>query len=106
MPAGGSITVRNGGGYIARFSVKFRGPDGKCYAENSGNFTLGVSKSIEFPPGSTDIVVKVEEMWGFGWSTILTKEYPTVVRKEFQLYGTTLSPNYHEKDSNGSSDMQ
>ena len=67
-----------------------------CYSENSGNFPLGVKKAIEFPPGSTDIAVKVEEMWGFGWSTIFTKEYPNVVRKEFHLYGTTLHPNYRE----------
>ena len=98
MSGGGVILVRNNGGYIARFSVKYRGPDDRCYSENSGNFPLGIKKAIEFPPGSTDIAVKVEEMWGFGWSTIFTKEYPNVVRKEFHVYGTTLHPTYREID--------
>ena len=96
--SGGSITVRNSGAYVARFYVKYTDTDGKRVEHDSGDFTVGVNKSIELPPGSIHIVVKAEEMWGFGWSTIFTKEYPSVVCKEFQLLGTTLDPYYHEKD--------
>ena len=37
-------------------------------------------------------------MWGFGWSTIFIKEYATVVRKKFVVFGTTLFPDYEESD--------
>lgn len=93
----GIIVVRNCGGYVARFTVKYT-HNGQRYTEESGNFTAGVNKSIEFPSGSTDIVVKAEELWGFGWSTIFCKEYSYTVRKWFELTGTTLHPDYHEKD--------
>lgn len=95
--SGGAIVVRNGGGYIAKFTVKYK-YKGSHYTKESGIFSIGVNKSIEFPSGSTDIMVKAEEMWGFGWSVIFTKEYSTVVRKRFDLYGTTLHPNYCEKE--------
>ena len=93
----GIIVVRNCRGYVARFTVKYT-HNGQRYTEESGNFTAGVNKSIEFPSGSTDIVVKAEELWGFGWSTIFCKEYSYTVRKWFELTGTTLHPDYHEKD--------
>ena len=93
----GSITVRNGGGYVARFYVKYTGPDGERHQEDSGDFTLGVNKSIELPPGSTLISLKVEEFWGFVWSTIFVKEFDTCVTKCYEIYGTTLDPHYHEK---------
>lgn len=95
MP-GGVIVVRNCGGYIARFSVTYTHNDHN-FTKESGIFTIGINKSIEIPAGSTDILVKAEEMWGLGWSTIFTKEYSSVVRKKFDLYGTTLHPHYCEK---------
>ena len=97
MGGGGVIIVRNGGGYIARFTVKYT-HNGNRYTNESGMFTIGVNKSIEYPAGSTDIIVKAEEMWGLGWSVIFTKEFPSVVRKRFDLYGTTLHPHYCEKE--------
>ena len=92
----GYISVRNTGGFVARFSVEYTRSSGSRTREDSGNISLGVNKSIELPPGSTDISLKVEEMWGFGWSTIFDKHYSSVVNKEFQVYGTTLAPCYKE----------
>ena len=91
----GSITVRNMGGYVAKFYVEFT-VNGQRYTRHSGVFSLGVNKAIELPAGSTDIVVKAEEMWGFGWSTIFVKNYAYVVTKSFELGGTTLDPSYNE----------
>ena len=97
MP-GGVIVIRNGGGYIARFSVRFINDERKHITRESGIFTVGVNKSIEFPSESKDIIVKAEAMWGLGWSTIFTKEFSTAVRKKFYLRGTTLNPSYREDD--------
>ena len=93
----GHIIVINKGAYIARFFVKYTGPDGKRVNYDSGDFTEGVTKSVELPAGSTYITVKAQELALPGeWSTIFIKEYPTVVRKEFELLGTTLDPYYRE----------
>jgi hypothetical protein len=92
---GGSILVRCEGGYVAKFRVsyKFGGSD---FSVDSGNISLGVSKSVTIPAGATNIRLKVEEMWGFGWSTIFTKDYAEPVTKCFKVYGTTLKPKYEE----------
>ena len=64
---------------------------------DSGDFIEGLRKSCELPAGSTYITVKAQELSLPGeWSTIFIKEYPTVVRKEFELLGTTLDPYYRE----------
>lgn len=90
---GGSILVRCEGGYVARFtlSCKYKDHD---FSKHSGNISLGVNKSESMPAGATNIHLKVEEMWGFGWSTIFTKDYPSPVTECFKVYGTTLSPKY------------
>ena len=100
MSTGGSITCQNHGGYVARFYVKYTKPDGQREAKDSGDFSIGVNKVIEIPAGSTEIVVKAEENWAFGWSNIFLKEYPGVVCKIFELLGTTLDPHYKERDCN------
>ena len=93
--AGGSVKVRNEGGYVARFSLSYTF-QGHNFTKNSGTFSLGVNKSIEIPEGATDIHLKVEEMWGFGWSTIFTKVFPTPESKSYKVYGTTLNPKWAE----------
>jgi hypothetical protein len=89
----GSILVRNGGGYVARFSLSYD-YQGQEFSKDSGNFTLGVNKSIEIPSGATNLRLKVEEMWGFGWSTIFTETFADAVTKCYEVYGTTLQPKY------------
>jgi len=92
---GGSILVRNEGGDVARFSVSYT-LNGQSFTKDSGNFTLGVNASIAIPAGATDIHVKVEEMWGYGWSTIFTKNFDAPGTKCYKIYGTTLDPKWEE----------
>jgi hypothetical protein len=92
---GGSILVRCEGGYVARFTLSYK-LNGHDFSKDSGNISLGVNKSESIPAGATDIHLKVEEMWGFGWSSIFTKDYTEPVTKCFKVYGTTLSPKYAE----------
>ena len=99
MMAGGSIIMRNDGGYVACFYVKYTKADGTHETKSSGEFTLGVNREIDLPPGSTDIVVKAEENTGFKWSTIFVKEYSEPVYRYFQLKGTTLDPYYRIVDA-------
>ncbi len=57
---GGSILVRNEGGYVAHFEVTYT-LGGKRITKKSGNFTLGVNKEISVPKGATDMHLKVQE---------------------------------------------
>lgn len=91
----GTILVRCEGGYVARFTLSYK-LGGHEFSKHSGDISLGVNKSESMPAGATDIYLKVEEMWGFGWSTIFTKSYPAPVTECFKVYGTTLSPKYAE----------
>ena len=94
----GYIIVDNRGAYIARFFVKYTGPDGKRVNYDSGDFTEGVKKSCELPAGSTYITLKIQELALLGeWSTILIEEFPTVVRIEIELLGTALDPYYRKR---------
>jgi hypothetical protein len=93
----GSILVRNSGGYVARFTITYKVKD-KDFSKHSGNFTIGVNKSETIPVGATGINLKVEEMWGFGWSTIFTKDFSEPVTKCYEVYGTTLNPKHKSMD--------
>lgn len=90
---GGSILVRCEGGYVARFTLSYTF-NGEEFSKHSGDISIGVNKSESIPEGATNIYLKVEEMWGFGWSTIFTKNYSAPVTECFKVYGTTLSPKY------------
>lgn len=93
---GGSILVRNNGGYVARFSIKFK-LNGQTITKDSGEFTLGVNKSIDIPAEATEIHLKVEEAWFIAsWSTIFTKDFEAPVSKKYEIAGTTLNPTWKE----------
>lgn len=90
---GGSILVRCEGGYVARFTLSYQ-YGGQGFSKHSGDISIGLNKSESMPSGATDIHLKVEEMWGFGWSTIFTKNYAAPVTECYKVYGTTLDPKY------------
>jgi hypothetical protein len=92
---GGSFHVRNGGGYVAKFSVTYK-LHGQDFSKDSGTFTLGVNKAVDLPAGATDIHLKVEENWAFGWSTIFTKVFSEPAVKCYEIHGTTLNPKWKE----------
>lgn len=93
---GGSFLVRNSGGYVARFSVSYKFA-GKDFSKDSGDFSLGVNKSIDVPAGATDIHLKVEEAWFINsWTTIFTQNFGSPVTKCYKIWGTTLNPSWEE----------
>ena len=91
----GRMNVINGGLYLARFSVSYQIGDHE-FTKYSGDFTLGGNKDIYVPEIATNIYLKVEEMWGFGWLTIFTKTYPKPTVKCFKISGSTLKPKWEE----------
>lgn len=94
----GSIKIENKGAYTARAYVEYTKSDQQRTTWESGDFTAGVSKGVELPPGATSIMVKAEENTGAEWSLIFIKDYSSVVSKTFILLGTTLDPYYKEQD--------
>lgn len=93
---GGSITVRNTGGYVAKFKVTFT-LNGQRIVKESGNFTAGVNKQLDIPAGSTDIQVEALAEWFISsWSTIFTVGFDAPVRKNYEVYGTTLNTKWKE----------
>lgn len=93
---GGSFYVRNEGGYVASFSVTYK-YDGKEFSQNSGDFSLGVNKSISVPAGAKDIHLKVEEAWFIAsWTTIFSLNFASPVTKCYKIWGTTLNPSWEE----------
>lgn len=95
---GGSILIRNEGGYVAHFEVTYTFND-KELTKKSGNFTLGVNKEIAVPKGATDIRLKVQEEWFISsWSTIFTETFSSPPDVCYKIYGTTLNPKYEPID--------
>jgi hypothetical protein len=92
----GAITVRNTNGwYSAKLTVSYKF-EGKPFSQCVTDITLGVAKSINYPGGSTEIIVHCEEFWGFGWSTIFNLTFDQPVTKCYNIWGTTLDPHYEE----------
>lgn len=92
----GFITIVNNGGYVAKFDVSYS-LDGKRVTKESGDFTVGTSKVIDIPAGSTDIVLHVYDAWFIkSWREIFSKHFDSPVTKKYEVYGTTLDPHYRE----------
>ncbi len=90
---GGSIRVKCEGGYVAKFTLAYK-LEGAVSEKESGDITIGKSKTIPIPPCATDISLTVEEHTGFSWKTIFTKNYNEPVTKCFRVTGATFSPSY------------
>lgn len=91
----GTVTVKNDGGYIARFSVEYS-INGKQSTEKTGDFPLGTKKSLGIPSAATDIILTVEEYTGFSWNTIFTLGFGAPVIKCYKIWGTTFGPSWEE----------
>jgi hypothetical protein len=95
----GSVLVTNRGAFVCRFSVDWR-RGGRASTGQSGNFPVLAAKSIAIPADATDISVTVEVMtapWpAETWRTVTTLEFPTPVRKCFELAGETWNVKFAE----------
>ncbi|CAF0772927.1 unnamed protein product [Brachionus calyciflorus] len=92
------IKVRNNGGYVARFEIRYR-LNQEYFQESTGTFAVGQSRSILIPPEARSIVVKCENnIFISSWSTIFS--YNMEIAKEtcFEVAGTTLNPRWSTVD--------
>jgi thiol-activated cytolysin len=95
----GRYGMKNDGGYVARLHVYYL-LDGQSLHWSSGDITIGLRRAVDIPAKATNVWVRGEEMWGFGWTDIF--RYPgsgTTPRPEvkcWRVWGTTLSPKYGE----------
>jgi hypothetical protein len=93
---GGSVQINNTDGwYSAGFTLDYTF-EGQRVHIWVGDITIGVHKSAPIPSGATDIALVVMEWWGFGYSTIFTKNWPSPVQFCANIWGTTLNPKWEE----------
>ena len=92
----GWISVYSTGAYVARFSVAYT-QGGARISKDSGEFTAGVTKTIDLPADATDIVLHVQDAYFFGsWRDIFSKHFDEPVCKSYHIWGTTLITDYEE----------
>ena len=92
----GSITVKNQGGFVATFSVQYV-QNRETVTEESGEFPIWVTKTLQLPVDATDILVTVKiATFVKIWTTVANYNYDTPVTKLFELTGETWSPECRE----------
>lgn len=75
------ISVYNGGRFVPSFRIKYN-LNGNKKEQCSGDFSLGVTKSVRIPDGATNVDVKCDEYWLPGQkSTIFTSNFDGPDRK-------------------------
>lgn len=93
LPVPGNIMVKNGGGYVMWFEVKFE-HKGKWVTKESGNFAVGKTKTIEIPHDARNITVKAAQTTG----EIFTKTFKTPEIACFKCWGTIFKTGYSKCD--------
>ncbi|WP_341827527.1 cholesterol-dependent cytolysin pyolysin [Trueperella pyogenes] len=102
----GEITFRHGGGYVAKFRLKWdeisydpQGKEIRTPKTWSGNWvgrTAGFRETIQLPANARNIHVEAGEATGLAWdpwwTVINKKNLPLVPHREIVLKGTTLNP--------------
>jgi hypothetical protein len=93
----GNISVKNDGGYVARFSVSFE-LNGAMQTKESGSITLGRTLNIDVPIGAKNIKLKVEYYTGWLDNTgiIFEKTFTKPEVKCFKVWGTVISQGHDE----------
>jgi hypothetical protein len=89
LEAPATITVKNGGGYVMWFSVRYY-HNGEWHDEESSNFPVAQSRDIRIPAGATNITVKAAQTTG----EIFTTTVPKVEDTCFKCWGTIFSTGW------------
>jgi hypothetical protein len=90
-----SITVRNTGGYVARFKITFL-LNGKVETHTSARINIHQSRSLNIPDNSTNVNLIVEYLL-ISWRNILRIpiQMPSGARS-FHVWGTTSRRRWAE----------
>ena len=95
-PIDGFVRIENAAGpFVLAFTLnyKFQGQD---ISNRNGDVTIGMYKSSPIPSGAIDIVLTVIDFWGFGWSTIFTKNWKGPIRFAAKIWSTALGSRWEE----------
>jgi hypothetical protein len=93
----GTITLYNGGAYVARLKLKYTLNSAEVSKETD-DITVWTSKSLDIPAGAIDIFVTAIEHTGFGWNEIGTHGFGSPVTRCYECEGTTFNPTWKEYD--------
>ncbi len=93
LPTPGNISIKNGGGYVMWFTVKYE-QGGKWHTKETSNYTLGFTKDIEVPADAKNITIKAEHTFG----EIFTKKYSKPTTVCFTCWGTVFNAKSAECD--------
>lgn len=92
------IKVKNSGGYVARFEVRYKVND-QYVSESTGTYALGQARSILVPPEAVSIAIKCENnIFINSWSTVFSYNLATAQTTCFEISGTTLQPKWKVVD--------
>ena len=101
---GGFLEIRHEGAYLAQFTVTYEIPSGnnswRKMSWKSGKKPIGYRTTLNFHPGSRNIVVKgtndtgiLIKEFGPAHKNILQKSFRAVPNKCYKVYRTTLHPS-------------
>ena len=91
LPMPSVIMIKNGGGYVMWFTVKYE-HKGKWVTKESGNFTLGFTEDIEIPTGAKNLTIIAEQTTG----EIFKEFYAKPESASFKCWGTIFSTGWEK----------
>ncbi len=92
----GSITVRNSGAYVARFSVSYN-LDGRQVIYNSGDFPVAQSRTLQIPLNACCGRLRIENLVFIAiWRDVTSFDFTLPYFKCFSIGGTTFNPSWAE----------
>ena len=92
------VLATNNGAFVARYSMSYTF-DGLVYEMESQNFPVGVSRKIDIPVSSTNILVKADFLSGTSWVNFYSNTFAKTVNIDLVFSGTIISPNCDETTS-------
>jgi hypothetical protein len=90
----------HGAGYVAKWDVSYDVPGSPRQSWNSGNTSLGYTKTYTFPSNATNINIKAQGATGLVWEqwrTPYDKTYPTPPNFCLKIFGTTLDQKWNNE---------
>ncbi len=91
LPMPSVIMVKNGGGYVMWFTVRYE-YKGKWVTKESGNFTLGFTEDIEIPVGAKNLTITAEQTTG----EIFKEFYKKPESASYKCWGTIISTGWEK----------
>lgn len=93
----GTITVKNDGAYIARFSIQYT-INGSVQKETADGLVAGQKKTLDIPANATEISLTVQDLIYIHWHTIFKAEFESPVTNCYKVWGTIFGSKWAQVD--------